>query len=436
VAYTASPLTGWFFIALAGIFAWAGRGLERTERRWVWSILTVAVAARVVAVAFLFLTTSHDQIASFFWDGDGAALKIRALLIRNVWLGVPIDSADFSYAFDPGYGWTSYLNLLAYLQYLLGPAPYAIHLFNIAAFTASAVLLHRLARSAYGSASALLGLAIIVFLPTLFAWSVSALKESVYVLLSAIALSATVAVIRADGVVRRLIAVLLLAGSAVIVGSVRVGGSLVVMTGLCVGVAGGTIARRVSLVILTLLLVPYAGYRTLGDADTQARIMSQLERAAVTHIGHVRTAGNHYKLLDQRFYSNSISMPAEEMTAMEGLRFTVRALVGFVIVPLPWQAQSVPEMVFLPQQVVWYVLVVLAAIGVATGLRRDPLVTCLLCGLTVAGAVAIALYSGNVGTMVRHRDTVVPFIIWLSALGATSTASTCMSRASTASSTP
>ena len=121
---------------------------------------------------------------------------------------------------------------------------------------------------------------------------------------------------------------------------------------------------------------------------------------------------------------------------MEGLRFTVRALVGFVIVPLPWQAQSVTEMVFLPQQVVWYVLVVLAAIGVATGLRRDPLVTCLFCGLAAAGAVAIALYSGNVGTMVRHRDTVVPFIIWLSALGATSTASTCMSRASTASSTP
>ena len=74
-------------------------------------------------------------------------------------------------------------------------------------------------------------------------------------------------------------------------------------------------------------------------------------------------------------------------------------------------------------------MVVLAAIGVVAGLRRDPLVTCLLCGVTAAGALAIGLNSGNIGTMVRHRDTVVPFVVWLSALGAVTTASNWMSRA-------
>ena len=115
------------------------------------------------------------------------------------------------------------------------------------------------------------------------------------------------------------------------------------------------------------------------------------------------------------------------MTPVEALRFSGRALGYFVVAPLPWQVQSRTEMVFLAQQVVWYLMVVLAAIGVVAGLRRDPLVTCLLCGVTVAGAVAIALNSGNIGTMVRHRDTVVPFIVWLSALGAVTTASTWMS---------
>jgi hypothetical protein len=74
-------------------------------------------------------------------------------------------------------------------------------------------------------------------------------------------------------------------------------------------------------------------------------------------------------------------------------------------------------------------MVVLAAIGVVAGLRSDPLVTCLLCGVTAAGALTIALNSGNIGTMVRHRDTVVPFVVWLSALGAVTTASNWMSRA-------
>jgi len=33
------------------------------------------------------------------------------------------------------------------------------------------------------------------------------------------------------------------------------------------------------------------------------------------------------------------------------------------------------------------------------------------------GAAAVALYSGNVGTLVRMRDSVVPVIAWLSAVG-------------------
>jgi hypothetical protein len=133
-------------------------------------------------------------------------------------------------------------------------------------------------------------------------------------------------------------------------------------------------------------------------------------------------------VLDQRFYSEpAANDPISTMAPVEGLRFAVRALASFVAVPFPWQIQSMSEMAFLPQQVVWYVLVVLAVVGAVAGLRRDALVTCMLLGMSMAGAVAIALNSGNIGTMVRHRDTVVPFVVWLSALGAVATVSAGMS---------
>jgi hypothetical protein len=267
------------------------------------------------------------------------------------------------------------------------------------------------------------------------------MKEQLYILLGVATVVATVAVVRTNGVVKRIAPLLLLVGSLSVIETVRVGGSLIFGTGLGAGVAGGVIIRRVSLILLAFLLVPYAGYRTLGNADVQDRIMSQLQRFAVMHVGHVNTIGNFYKLLDQRFYSDlsvkqledgsllgtQTKQPLGDMTPVEALRFSGRALGYFVVAPLPWQVQSRTEMVFLAQQVVWYLMVVLAAIGVVAGLRRDPLVTCLLCGVTVAGSVAIALNSGNIGTMVRHRDTVVPFVVWLSALGAVTTASTWMS---------
>ena len=39
------------------------------------------------------------------------------------------------------------------------------------------------------------------------------------------------------------------------------------------------------------------------------------------------------------------------------------------------------------------------------------------------GSISIAIYSGNIGTMVRLRDTIVPFVVWLSAEGVIATAS-------------
>ena len=474
LAYVLSPVSVWFFIAITGLFVWVSRGLPNRERKWVLATLTIAVVLRVLVIAVLFLgsetgscgwatpipsrvaasieaaggtyttascsplTIGNDQFVSFFWDGDGSALKRRTVSIQNIWLGIPIDPFLFFVAFDPDYGWTTYVLVLSYIQYWLGSAPYGIHLFNVLAFLVSTLLLYRLVRSSYGRAAALAGLALLVFLPTPFAWSVSAMKEELYILLGASAVVATVAVVRTNGIVKRVAPLLLLVGSLSVIETVRVGGRLILGTGLGAGIAGGVITRRVSLMLLAFLLVPYAGYRTLGNADVQSRIMSQLQKFAVIHIGHVRTEGNHYKLLDQRFYSAlSASQledgtllavrPVEDMTPVEALRFVSRALISFVVVPLPWQLQSRTEILFLVQQIIWYLMVFFAAIGVVAGLRRDPFVTCLLCGVTAAGALAIGLNSGNIGTLVRHRDTVVPFVVWLSALGAVTTASYWMS---------
>jgi len=52
----------------------------------------------------------------------------------------------------------------------------------------------------------------------------------------------------------------------------------------------------------------------------------------------------------------------------------------------------------------------------------------LLVSCIVVAAVPISLSNGNIGTLVRHRDTVVPFIVWLSGLGAVSLAGWLASR--------
>ena len=419
-AYVASPLTVWFLLAMVGLYWCAGRGLAGRERQLVWGILSVAVGVRVVAISALFLASHPHVTASFPWDGDGLYLKHRAMAIRNVWLGIPVSPIDLFNAFDHAYGWSTYLYVLAYLQFLTGPAPYGVHLFNVMMFVAAALILHRLARAAYGRVPALLGLILMMGFPTLIVWSASALKEALYIFLCAVGIVAAIMAIRAPRTQDRAFAAVLLGSAIAINSTVRTGASVIMIAGVALGLACSFVVRRVALVLCVAVFLPLAAFQLWESPAVQARVMSEVRTAATLHLGNVRTEGHPYKLLDQRIYSNDA---IQVMTPVEGLRFVVRALSSVIAVPLPWQVASTTEIVFLAEQVIWYLLVAMAFVGLIAGCRRDALLTCMLAGISVTGGAVIALNSGNIGSMVRLRDTIVPFLVWLSALGATSVVS-------------
>ena len=433
--YTLSPVGVWCGVGVVGLFTWAGRGLPDRERRWLLSLLAIALGLRLLVVIGLFLLTDPDlrPAANFFFDGDGQALKARSLWLRNTWLDVPIGEMYFRLAFQD-YGWSGYLYVLAYLQYLLGPAPFGIHLFNILLFLAASVALYRLVRTAYTPAAALVGLTLLLFLPTLFAWSISALKESFHLFVGTAALIAAVGIVRGRGRLQLLAVVGLVVAMAVLA-TIR-GGAFEIMA---VGLAGGMLVRVLTLkkwvVVATLVCLGAGLFAVSRIPDLQARVTDPvttvLRTTAQTHLGHTFTRGHGYKLLDDSYYKRYFTDGSnihlmrypdlvEMLTPGELTRYVVRSAVAFLVVPLPWDAVSWSEIVLVPQQVAWYLMVPLALVGVVAGLRRDVLVTLLLVSCIVVAAVPIGLSNGNVGTLVRHRDTVVPFIVWLSGLGAVS----------------
>jgi FtsH-binding integral membrane protein len=106
------------------------------------------------------------------------------------------------------------------------------------------------------------------------------------------------------------------------------------------------------------------------------------------------------------------------MRSDEAARFVGRAVFSYVTVPLPSQIDSTAALAFLPEQIVWYVLVALAPIGLVFAMRRDPLVASMLLTHAVIAALLIAFTSGNIGTLVRHRGFALPYLIWISAVGA------------------
>ena len=432
--YTLSPVGVWCGVGVVGLFMWAGTGLPDRERRWLLSLLAVALGVRLLVVIGLFLLTDPDlrPVANFFFDGDGQALKHRSMWLRNTWLDIPVGEMYFRLAFQD-YGWSGYIYVIAYLQYLLGPAPFGIHLFNILLFLAASVALYRLVRTAYTPAAALVGLTLLLFLPTLFAWSISALKESFHLFVGTAALIAAVGIVRGRGRLQLLAVVGLVAAMAVLA-TIR-GGAFEIMAA---GLAGGMLVRVLTLkkwvVVATLVCLGAGLFAVSRSPDLQTRVTDPvttvLRGTAAVHLSHAISPGHAYRLLDDSFYTTTSldrvsaigqGSPDEAtatLTFQELTRYVARSAVAFLVVPLPWDSVSWSEIVLVPQQVAWYLMVPLALVGVVAGLRRDGLVTLLLVSYIVVAAVPISLSNGNIGTLVRHRDTVVPFIVWLSGLGA------------------
>jgi hypothetical protein len=414
IAYVLSPLSVWFGVAMALLVRSAVSGFDDRERRWLLTLLVTAIVLRLAAIGGLFLLTNHGQMPFGSFFGDEEYFIKRSIWLRNVALGIPVHAADLVYAFDE-YSATSYLYVLAFIQVLVGPAPYGAHLLGVAFYLAGSVILYRTVRPAFGRMPALIGLGLLLFLPSLFAWSISALKEPLFFLLTASSLSLILRVIRGPGAWRRLLAGGAVAVIAIAIETVRPAGGLLSLASLAGGVAFAVVVRRPRLLIVSMVALPILAGAALAYPQVQLKAYSSVQAAARQHWGHVATPGYVYRLLDERFYPNRSEI--SDIEFRESAKFVARAIGMYLTVPLPWEVQSRPALAYVPEQIVWYILVVLLPVGVVFACRRDPLIGGLLFAHALIAAVTVALISGNVGTLVRHRGLALPYLVWLSAVG-------------------
>jgi hypothetical protein len=418
--YTSSPLA-LCAVALAFIaVAMARRGLADEERRLLTTVLGAALMIRLLAIVAIFLASMpiHDDQFVGSFSGDGAYAMARALRSRDVLLGVPANKYDYVVAFDE-YGRNTYVSFLTAMQIAFGPAPYGVRLINSVLFIAGGLLLYSVTRDTLGPAPAIAGLAALLFLPTLFVWSISLLKESLYFAGTALVLWATIAVLRARVWRARLFAVFAGLVGAFVIHDLRSGAVWLAVLGLSAGLAMRAVTASRWILAGAAVAAILASAVLVSRPQVQDRVIRALESTAKTQTGHVFTVGHAYKLLDEGFYFNPQTPAASTLTLTAGqsARYVIRALLSFAVVPAPWQLASLRELAYLPEQLLWYAVLVLLPIGAIAGWRRDPLVTCLLLGYCAPTACVLALTNGNVGTLLRLRGLVTPYLVWVSAVG-------------------
>jgi hypothetical protein len=392
----------------------ASRGLSEAERRWFWCVVTAATALRLSAIAILFLTADPSQpFASLF--GDEELYKFRTVWIRNLGQGIPLSPADVIYSVDD-VGRTSYMYVLTLVQAVVGDAPYGLHVMNMTIYLCAVLALYRLVRASYGTVVSLAGLMALLFLPSLVFWSISVLKEPMNVFMLVGELICAVAMVRAPRYWQKGLAAAGVVVFAMAMESLRTGGLLTAALGTLGGLTLAFILARGRRLVVALVAAPLAIAIMAGSAAVQDRVISNLRYAAFYHAGHVVTPGYSYLLLNPRYYSERIHI-LNHMPPVDAGRFTLKAAWSYFAEPLPWTSASRALLAYLPEQFVWYVMALLLPLGIVAGLRRDRMVTSLLVMHAAGAIVLVALTSGNIGTLIRHRSLALPYLVWLSALG-------------------
>ena len=416
-AISVSPAGAAAVAALCAMIWWTARPLTGIERRWVLGWLTLAAAARVAVVAALPLAVNPGQqsFATLF-GGDAFYMIQRSIWIANAFVHAPFAPRDFFEAFEATYGASGYNYMLALLHVFFGPSPYATHLLSVILSLASVVLLFRYVRSGFGRVAAFIGLATLTTMPSLFVWSVAPLKEAPFSLLAAAAMLAMLLLLRprrlwqmpfgAAGVVAMLWAIR----------SVRPEWAILTAAALAAGAIGWGAYhyRRIAVAATVVAAIAIVALAFGASPRTNARVGNALQAAVGRHLGNASEPGHSYALLDPDSYAFGGDVPRGPRALG---RFFARSTVRFLTVPEPWILKPGLELLLIPQQIMWYVILALAGAGVVTAFRRDPLLASVCAAFVVVGAVAIGVNSGNVGTLIRHRDTVVPFAVWLSAVG-------------------
>ena len=420
ILYTASPLTVCALAAFAGVLWCATRGLAVPEARALAIVLAAAFIVRLAVIAVLFIAgiPQHNDLAVGALSGDEAYNLSRALRTRDILTGVATSKYDWFVAYDE-YGRSSYLTFLTALQYVFGPTPYGVRVLNSVFFLAGAALLFRLARPAFGFVPAISAFTLLVFLPSLIYASTTVLKESVYFLAGTVLVAAVMQMLRPERARNVVSAIVGALACLWILSDLRRGAEVLAPAGIAFGVflrfAAAT-ARRAAVVALAGVLALIVA---LNVPAVRSQLATRLEPIAKIHTGHVFTIGHDYKLLDEGFYRN-VQTPAAStitLTADQAIRFVVRGVVAFLTIPLPWEIASRSELALMPEQLLWYVLLLSVPVGIVAGWRRDALFTAILLGFVIPTAIVLAVTNGNVGTIVRLRGLVTPYLVWIGALG-------------------
>lgn len=401
------------------------RFLPKSDRSFILRIIFIAFLLRMVFVIFyysFFLTQGNPDILGP--DGEVYSARgwyISRLLLEENPYKMP-DSGEFVFS--------DHANVVEYYRYELPPfgiyqagintyfigilyaifgySPLIMKLINSALSVFTGVITYLITKEIFNSKIGKISMALLIFLPSIFIFSITTLKDTVVVFL----LTAIIWLMMKFQKSKNFLWLILL--SVAVIG-LRYLRSPTLYPLLVLIASTLLLSLRIGIIkkcfIIILVSIVFLSIPSVLD-----RIKTNLDpdKFFSTHIGYINTPGNNYKIFPDRCYYKSqlVGIGPKEIAGA-----FIKGIFHLLYEPLPYRVNSPTLLFAFLQTVLLYPFMPFVVIGFVIGLRYRARQMIPLAMYLLIFIPSIAINSGNVGTVFRHRDMLMPLLIILGTAG-------------------
>jgi 4-amino-4-deoxy-L-arabinose transferase-like glycosyltransferase len=294
--------------------------------------------------------------------------------------------------------------LIAFVYATFSYAPLLIKFANAIFSALTALIIYQLAKDLFGKSVGKLSLLAVMFLPSLFIFSLTSMKDPLVIFLLAIFILLLTKYHRYNKM-----SFFISAGFIAIIiylfrESLLPQLSFVLSASLFFSIRVKLNKKILFLLIVTLVIFSSGfKYNLLRHFD--------IAKIANPHMGYVNTAGNNYKIFPEAYYNYQKDI--RQITPFELAISFAKGTFHYLFEPFPFRIKTKGEVFAILQTLLWIIIFPFVLLGILQTIRYRyqqakyiPVISYLL----IASAV-MAIGEGNVGTVFRHRDTVMPFFI-------------------------
>lgn len=427
LALSASTFFYIIIVLATSITIWNFNGPQ--DRKFLIKLFFISVSAHLIASYIFMILSMKFGYSIDFW-GDARAYIWNGLYITQQVAPRQIDSFDgqtVAYLYNFGeFLKSKAINLpiplniyrsngIVYLYSLLfaqfGFVPFLAKLVNGFFATLSGIFIYLTFKNIYDIRSAKIASVFAVFFPSIFLWSLSGTMDSATIFLIITIFYLVNKGLKASRIILLTFLILLLAAMKIYLAGLIII-SLLFSTLIFIFLK----IKKKYLKIIYLFLLIFSVLVFMNKFSHTGPAQKILEEFSVyktflKHRGFITYNG--YKIYPEHFYEGDIkfhSLAEFASTFSKGLGYVLFA-------PTPTQINTALRLISYPQMVLWYFLFPFFVFGLFFSLKINSLKTIHIFIFILLISSVYAMVEGNIGTLLRHRDQIMPLMLGFVSVG-------------------